>query len=45
MNGLMLGTFALGALEANMNRIGLGRPAAVGFGHNVPSKEDVTPLI
>ena len=45
MNGLMLGTFLLGALETDMNRKGSVRPAAFSLGHNVPEKEDVEPLI
>ena len=45
MNGLMLGTFLLGSLEADMNRGGSVRPAAFSLGHNVPTREDVEPLI
>lgn len=45
MNGLMLGTFALHALEADMNRKGSVQPAAFALGHNVPSKGDVEPLL
>ncbi len=45
MNGLMLGTFSLDALEADMNREGSVRPAAFALGHNVRAKEDVEPLI
>lgn len=45
MNGFMLGTFSLSALEADMNRTGSVRPAAVSLGHNVPTMEDVQPLI
>lgn len=45
MNGLMLGTFLLGSLEADMNRGGSVGPAAFSLGHNVPTREDVEPLI
>jgi uncharacterized protein len=45
MNGLMLGTFSLGALEADMNRAGSVRPAGVSLGHNVFTMEDVQPTI
>jgi len=45
MNGLMLGTFLIASLEADMNRPGSVRPAAFSLGHNVPAKNDVQPLI
>ena len=38
MNGLMLGTFLLGSLEADMNRAGSVRPEAFSLGHNVPTR-------
>lgn len=45
MNGLMLGTFALHALEADMNRTGSVQPAAFALGHNVSNKDEVEPLL
>ena len=45
MNGLMLGTFAVGSLETDMNRRGVIGPAAFSLGHNVPAKDDVEPLM
>lgn len=45
MNGLILGTFLQAALEADMNRTGLVRPGAFSLAHNVPRKEDVTPVM
>lgn len=41
MNGLVLGTFAKSALEADMNRHGLQTPGAFSLAHNVPAKDDV----
>jgi catechol 2,3-dioxygenase-like lactoylglutathione lyase family enzyme len=40
MNGLMLGTWLVGALESDMGR-DLRRPGAFSLAHNVPSREDV----
>ena len=45
MNGLMLGIFARGALEIDMNRSGSTGPAGFALGHNVLTKGDVQPLI
>ena len=45
MNGLMLGVFALGSLETDMNRTGSLKPAGFALGHNVLTKDDVEPLI
>lgn len=45
MNGLVLGTFLKAALEADMNRTGLLQPGAFALAHNVPTKEDVAPLM
>ena len=45
MNGLMLGTWLQGSLEADMQRSGLVRPGAFALAHNLPSQEDVQPLI
>jgi uncharacterized protein len=44
MNGLMLGTWLTKALEADMQR-GLTRPGAFALAHNVPTKEEVQPVI
>lgn len=41
MNGLMLGTFLQAGLEADMQRVGSGRPGAFSLAHNVPSQEEV----
>lgn len=41
MNGLVLGTFRLAALEADMNRNGLRSPGAFALAHNVPSRDAV----
>lgn len=45
MNGFVLGTFQKAALEADMNRIGLLQPGAFSLAHNVPTREDVVPLM
>lgn len=45
MNGSVLGTFKLSALEIDMNRSGLTSPAAFALGHNVAEKADVEALI
>lgn len=41
MNGFVLGTFLLSALENDMRRKGLSSPGAYALGHNVPAREDV----
>jgi predicted lactoylglutathione lyase len=45
MNGLVLGTFLVGSLEADMQRSPLCRPGAVALAHNVARRSDVAPLI
>jgi len=45
MNGLVLGTWLQGALEADMQRSGLRRPGAYALAHNVAAQDDVQPLI
>jgi catechol 2,3-dioxygenase-like lactoylglutathione lyase family enzyme len=45
MNGLMLGTWLLSALEADSQRLGLARPGAFALAHNVASQGDVQILI
>jgi uncharacterized protein len=45
MNGLMLGTWLLSALEADMQRTGLSRPGAFALAHNVATRGDVQILI
>lgn len=45
MNGLMLGTWLQGALEADMQRSGLVRPGAFALAHNVAAAGDVQPLL
>ena len=45
MNGLMLGTWLQGSLEADMQRRGLMRPGAFALAHNVPTQADVQPLL
>jgi len=45
MNGLMLGTFLLSGLEADMNRPGLRTPGAFSLAHNVASEAEVQPLL
>jgi catechol 2,3-dioxygenase-like lactoylglutathione lyase family enzyme len=44
MNGLMLGTWLTKSLEEDMRR-GLSRPGAFSIAHNVPTKEDVQPVL
>jgi catechol 2,3-dioxygenase-like lactoylglutathione lyase family enzyme len=44
MNGLMLGTWLTKALEADSRR-SLRRPGAFSIAHNVPTKEEVQPVI
>jgi catechol 2,3-dioxygenase-like lactoylglutathione lyase family enzyme len=41
MNGLMLGTWLLSALEDDMQRPGLHRPGAFALAHNVATQGDV----
>ncbi|WP_159947291.1 VOC family protein [Rhizobium sp. 18065] len=41
MNGFVLATFRLSALEEDMGRIGLCTPGASALGHNVAEKDDV----
>lgn len=41
MNGLVLGTFGLAALEADMNRSGLRSPGAFALAHNVAGRDEV----
>ena len=45
MNGLMLGTWLAGALEADMRRSGLAPRGAFALAHNVRSEEEVPPLL
>lgn len=45
LNGLVLGTFRLASLEADMNRTGLLAPGAFSLAHNVRTEAEVTPLI
>ncbi len=45
MNGLVLGTWARAALEADMRRTGPEAPGAVALAHNVPGRDDVAPLM
>ena len=41
MNGLMLGTWLRGELEADMRRPGPGHPGAFALAHNVPTQAQV----
>ncbi len=45
MNGLMLGTWLDGGLEADMLRKGLRRPGAFSLAHNVSRQSDVQPVL
>jgi len=45
MNGLMLGTWLQPGLEADMGRPGLTRPGAFALAHNLPTRDEVQPLI
>ncbi len=45
MNGLVLGTWLQSALEADMQRGGLPRPGAFALAHNVPTADEVQPLL
>lgn len=45
MNGFVLGTFLMREFEADMNRSGLMRPGAFALAHNVPSRQEVEPVM
>lgn len=45
MNGLVLGTFEMSALEKDMNRSGLSTNGAFSLAHNVPGQADVEGVI
>ncbi len=45
MNGFVLGTWLLSALEKDMRRSGLASPGAFALAHNVVSQASVQPLI
>lgn len=45
MNGFVLGTWLISALEDDMQRTGLTRPGAFALAHNVGSREQVQPLL
>jgi len=45
LNGLVLGTFLVAELEADMNRSGLRTPGAFALAHNVATEGEVAPLI
>ncbi|MEG3089370.1 VOC family protein [Sphingomonas sp. PB4P5] len=45
MNGFVLGTWLISALESDMGRDGLRRPGAFALAHNVVSQEQVQPLL
>ena len=45
MNGLVLGTFLRSALEAEMNRPGSGAPGGYALAHNVPTRDQVEPVM
>ncbi len=45
LNGVVLGTFLTGELEADMNRTGLRTPRAFALAHNVGTEGEVAPLI
>lgn len=44
LNGLVLGTFLVAELEADMNRSGLRTPGAFALAHNVSTEGEVAPL-
>jgi catechol 2,3-dioxygenase-like lactoylglutathione lyase family enzyme len=44
MNGLMLGTWLIKSLEEDMRR-SLSRPGAFSIAHNVPTKDEVQPVL
>jgi len=45
MNGLMLGTWLTRELEADVQQGALARPGAFTLAHNVPTQDDVQPLL
>lgn len=45
MNGLMLGTWLEANLQADLRRAEQHRPGAFALAHNVPSQDDVEPLM
>lgn len=45
LNGIVLGTFLKESLEADMNRAPLLAPGAFSLAHNVPSSEEVEPIM
>ncbi|CAN2532383.1 hypothetical+protein [Methylocapsa aurea] len=45
MNGFVLSAFLKDALEEDMSRSGLQTPGAFSLAHNVPSKDDVEPIM
>lgn len=45
MNGFVLGTWIVSALEADMQRSGLARPGAFALAHNVATRDEVQPTI
>jgi catechol 2,3-dioxygenase-like lactoylglutathione lyase family enzyme len=45
MNRLMLGTWLRSALEEDMKRGGLTTPGAFALAHNVPTREQVEPVM
>ena len=45
LNGVVLGTFLVAELEADMNRSGLRTPGAVALAHNVSTEGEVAPLM
>jgi len=45
MNGLMLGTWSRAALAADMTRPSPAQPGAFALAHNVPTQDEVAPLI
>jgi hypothetical protein len=45
MNGFVLSTWLQRGLEEDMSRGALQRPGAFALAHNVPSKDDVAPVI
>lgn len=45
LNGVVLGAFLTGELEADMNRTGLRTPGAFALAHNVATEGEVAPLI
>jgi catechol 2,3-dioxygenase-like lactoylglutathione lyase family enzyme len=45
MNGFVLGTWLTSAMEADMRRSGLARPGAFSLAHNLPTRDEVQPLL